>query len=187
LIQPEPIVNQLNGFPRNRCGHNRQADENPPKGLRYDGRDNWLGFKYKFMRYYQVKHWTQEVAKDNLCWYLEGKASEFYAVARNHAIGFQKILSKLEKRPLKETAQVQLANSRQKPEESIESWADRVMQLSVQAFPELPEEFMYQQAVKRICHGCVDKDAGQYVVNLNLDSVEQVIDQNFSVQPPKYL
>jgi hypothetical protein len=49
-IQPEPIVNQLDGFPRNRWGHNRQADENPPKGLRYDGRDNWLGFKYKFMR-----------------------------------------------------------------------------------------------------------------------------------------
>jgi hypothetical protein len=83
---------------------------------------------------------------------------------------------------LPETAQVQLANSRQKPEESIESWADRVMQLSVQAFPELPEEFMYQQAVKRICHGCVDKDAGQYVVYLNLDSVEQVIDKIKSFQ-----
>ena len=41
---------------------------------------------------------------------------------------------------------------------------------------------MYQQAVKRICHGCIDKEAGQYVVNLNLDSVEQVIDKIKSFQ-----
>ena len=100
------------------------------------------------MRYYQVKHWTPDIAKDYLCWCLEGKASEFYAsvVARNQAIGFQEILNKLEKRfggvPLPDTAQVQLANSKQKPEESIEDWADRVMRLSVRAFPELPEEDM---------------------------------------------
>ena len=72
---------------------------------------------------------------------------------------------------------MQLANSKQKPGESIDDWADRVMLLSVRAFPELPEEYMYQQAVKRICHGCIDKEAGQYVVNLNLDFVEQVIDK----------
>ena len=34
----------------------------------------------------------------------------------------------------------------------------------------------------RICHGCIDKEAGQYVVNLNLDSVEQVIDKIKSFQ-----
>ena len=56
------------------------------------------------------------------------------------------------------------------------------MRLSVRAYPELPEEYMYQQAVKRICHGCIDKEAGQYVVNLNLDSVEQVIDKIKSFQ-----
>ena len=74
------------------------------------------------MRYYQVKHWTPDIAKDYLCWCLEGKASEFYAsvVARN----LQEIRNKLEKRfggvPLPDKAQVQLANSKQKPEESIE-------------------------------------------------------------------
>ena len=61
-------------------------------------------------------------------------------------------------------------------------WADRVMRLSVCAFPELPEEYMYQQAVKRICHGCINKEVGQYIVNLNLDSVEQVIDKIKSFQ-----
>jgi hypothetical protein len=60
--------------------------------------------------------------------YLEGEASKFFAsiVARNQAIGFQEIfhICKLEKKfegvPLPGTAQIQLANSLQKPKESIE-------------------------------------------------------------------
>ena len=147
-----------------------------------------MGFKTKFMRYVQVRNWTLAESKDYLCWCLEGRASEYYAtvVTRNANIEFVELLNKLEKRfggvPLPDTAQVQLANSKQKPEESIEDWADRVMQLSVRAFPDLPEEYMYQQAVKRICHGCIDKAAGQYVVNLNLDSVEMVVDKIKSFQ-----
>ena len=86
--QPAPAL-------RYRGGQHRQIDDNPPKGLKYDGKDNWLGFKHKFMRYYQVKHWTPDIAKDYLCWFLEGKASEFYAsvVARIQAIGFQKCMT----------------------------------------------------------------------------------------------
>ena len=181
--QPAGMENQPAPALRYRGVQDRQIDDKPPKGLKYDGKENLLGFKHKFMRYYQVKHWTPDIAKDYLCWFLEGKASEFYGsvVARIQAIGFQEILNKLEKRfggvPLPDTAQLQLANSKQKPEKSIDDWADRVMLLSVRAFPELPEEYMYQQVVKRICHECIDKEAGQYVVNLNLDSVEQVIDK----------
>jgi hypothetical protein len=80
-----------------------------------------------------VKPWTPEVAKDYLRLYLKGEASKFFAsiVARDQAIGFQEMLHKLEKRfggvPLPDTAQSQLANSKQKPEESIEDWVDRVM------------------------------------------------------------
>ena len=92
----QPVVNQPAGMKnhpapplRYRGGQYRQLDDNPPKGLKYDGKDNWLGFKHKFMRCYQVKLLTPDVAKDYLCWCLEGKASEFYAsvVSRNHAIG----------------------------------------------------------------------------------------------------
>ena len=36
---------------------------------------------------------------------------------------------------------------------------------------------MQRQAVRRICHGCADKEAGQYVANLNLEAVELVLDK----------
>jgi hypothetical protein len=121
----------------------------------------------------------------SLCWCLEGKSSEFYAsiMSRNQATGFQEIFSKLEKRfggvPFPDTAQAQLANLRNLSK----------IRWTIRAFPELSEEYMYQQTVKRICHGCVDKEAGQFVMSLNLDPVELVIEIRsfFSVQPLKYL
>ena len=76
-----------------------------------------------------------------------------------------------------ETAEEQLNNSMQKYGETLEEWADRVLQLSTRAFPVLPEEYMFKQAIKRICHGCLDREAGQYVVNQNLSSVELVVDK----------
>lgn len=76
-----------------------------------------------------------------------------------------------------DTAQDQLSTSQQNVGESIDDWTDRVMQLALRAYPNLPEEFMMSQAIKRICHGCMDKDAGQYVANLNLGSVELVVNK----------
>ena len=134
------------------------------------------------------KAWTNEEARNQLCWILEGKASEFYATVmdRNAQIPLQDLMTKLEKRfgniPQPDTAQDQLSNSRQLPDEKIEDWADRVQQLAARAFPDLQEERMIKQAIKRICHGCLDKEAGQHVVNLNLDSVELVVDKIKSYQ-----
>ena len=89
--------------------------------------------------------------------------------------------ARLEKRfgfaEIPETAQIKLHSLTQVAEESFEEWADRVLQLASRAFQNLPEEFMINQAISRICHGCNDRDAGQYVVNLHLTSVEDVIDK----------
>ena len=41
---------------------------------------------------------------------------------------------------------------------------------------------MVKQTIKRICHGCIDREAGQHVVNLNLESVEMVVDKLKSYQ-----
>ncbi|KAK3108498.1 hypothetical protein FSP39_010796 [Pinctada imbricata] len=166
----------------------RQQNEPIPKGLKYDGKEHWLGFKHKFLRYKNSRNWTDEEARDQLCYCLESKASEYFATLldRNEDIDFNELMTKLQKRfgciPLPDTAQEQLNNSKQRYDESIEDWADRVLQLAVRAFPDLPEEHMTTQAIKRICHGCTDKEAGQHVINQNLDSVERVIDRLKSYQ-----
>ena len=60
--------------------------------------------------------------RDQLCWCLDGKASEMYAllVERNHDMAYKDLIIKIEKqfgfRELPETAQVQFSNARQTPD-----------------------------------------------------------------------
>ena len=97
-----------------------------PMSLKFDGKSNWKAFYAKFSRYAEVSEWTEEECRDQLCWCLDGKASEYYAllVERNHDMAYKDLILKIEKRfgfrKLPETAQVQFNNARQTPEELLE-------------------------------------------------------------------
>lgn len=71
-----------------------------------------------------------------------------------------------------ETAQLKMNSLIQANGESLEDWADIVFQLALRAYKGLPEEHMLKQAIKRICHGCMDKEAGHYAVNQHPDTIE---------------
>lgn len=159
-----------------------------PKSLLYDGSDSWKAFQQKFMRFAEVKNWRPQESKDYLGWCLEGRASEYFAtvVTQNADIGFLQLMQKLEKRfgykEIPETAQLKMNSLMQANGESIEDWADRVFQLALRAYEGLPEEHMLKQAIKSICHGCMDKEAGQYAVNQHPDTIEETIEYLKSFQ-----
>jgi hypothetical protein len=107
--------------------------------LKFDGKSNWKAFYAKFSRYAEVSEWTEGECREQLCWCLDGKASEYYAllVERNHDMAYKDLILKLEKRfgcrELPETAQVQFNNARQTPEELLDDWADRILSLATRA------------------------------------------------------
>ena len=47
-----------------------------------------------------MSEWTEEEFRDQLCWCLDGKASEYYAllVERNHNMAYKDLILKIEKR-----------------------------------------------------------------------------------------
>lgn len=96
------------------------------------------------------------------------------------------LMQKLQKRfgykEIPETAQLKLSSLMQGTEEIMEEWADRVLQLALRAYEGLPEHYMLNQAIKRICHGCKDKDAGQFAINQHPDNIEETIDHLKSFQ-----
>jgi hypothetical protein len=69
--------------------------------LKFDGKSNWKACYAKFSRYAEVSEWTEEEYRDQLCWCLDGKASEYYAllVERNQDMAYMDLILKLEKRP----------------------------------------------------------------------------------------
>ncbi|CAC5424769.1 unnamed protein product [Mytilus coruscus] len=139
---------------------------NAPKNIKYDGKGNWQAFFTKFARYAEVCEWGPQECKDQLCWCLEGKASEYYALIteRDQEVSYRELVEKLHKRfgfkALPETARVQFNNARQTPEESVEDWADRVLSLATRAFRNLPDDYMYEQAITRLCQGIENKQLG---------------------------
>ena len=81
-------------------------------------------------------------SRDNLCFRLQGQASEYYAmfVENEGNMHYQYIMKRLEKRfgfaEIPEAAQIKLQSLSKKTEESIEEWADRVLQLASRVFLE---------------------------------------------------
>ena len=118
----------------------RGKSVNLPQSLKFEGKSNWKAFYAKFSRYAEVSEWTEGECRDQLCWCLDGKDSEYYAllVERNQDMAYKDLIIKLEKRfgfrELPETAQVQFSNARQIPDELLEDWADRVLALATRAF-----------------------------------------------------
>lgn len=137
----------------------------------------------KFNRYADVSLWTTTERKDQLCWCLQGKASEFYTtiVSRDYDIDYFELIRKLEKRfnfvDLPETLQVQFMGAHQNATEKLEDRADRLLSLAMKAFRDLPEEHIYSQAVWRFCQGCCDKEAGQNAAMSRPKSMEEAIDK----------
>ncbi|KAH3848388.1 hypothetical protein DPMN_090749 [Dreissena polymorpha] len=70
---------------------------------------------------------------------------------------YAEVIEKLERRfvnrELPQTAIVTFSSARQGEEVSLDEWADRVLMLAGKAFRELPDVFMTQQAIFRICMG----------------------------------
>ena len=140
-------------------------------------------FYTKFSKYAGSQHWSAKECKDNLCWCMTGKANDFFAniVERYDNLEFFDIVKKFEKRfgyqDLPETATIAFNTARQDAEEDLDDWADRVMTLATKAFRDLPEDYMYKQAILRFCHGCNNKEVGEQVANFRPPTMEVAVDK----------
>jgi len=68
-------------------------------------------------------------------------------------------------------------SARQNQLEKLEDWAVRVLSLACKAYRDLPDSYMYTQAIWKICQGCADKDAGQHAATAKPSYVEAAIDK----------
>ena len=151
-----------------------------PKALRFDGKTNWLSFKKKFNSYRKVMKWSETESKDYLMWSLEGKALDFFTITSDiEKYSFRRIVKKLEARfgvkELTETSKVKFQQASQRPDESLEDWADRVMTVATPAFVDLPEDHFKQEAIAKFSQGCCDKDAGKHACFEHPSTMEEAL------------
>lgn len=156
---------------------------NIPKTLSYDGTGKWRSFKMKFTKYADECDWGAHERRDRLCYILKGKASDFYThvLERNPEVEYFALMSKFEKRfdfcNLTETLVLEFHQAEQEVGESLEEWGERVVDLSLRAYNEMPDGRMYNMAVVRFCQGLTDRDAGASVCNQQPVSIESAINK----------
>ena len=124
--------------------------------------------------------WSETESKDYLMWSLEGKALDFFTITSDiERYSFRKIIKKLEARfgvkELTETSKVKFQQASQRPDESLEDWADRVMTLATPAFVDLPEDHLKQEAIAKFSQGCCDKDAGKHACFEHPSTMEEAL------------
>ena len=137
----------------------------------------------KYTLFAHSQGWNDNEMSDNLCWCLEGKASDFYMMYADNkkTTPFKYWVSKFERRfgfiELPETALINLSNAYQNPGEPLEDWADRVLRLASSSFRMLSVEYQTQQAIYRFCVGGTDREASLRVVNQCPTSMEEAVGQ----------
>ena len=179
--RPTGVVPSSDSFTRSEGSTSRPVSL--PRTIAFDGMGSWQAFIAKFRLFADESHWDMSQRKNHLCWALDGEASKYTAMIleREPYITYSVLAEKLEKRftkrELPEVSQMHFTYARQAPDESIVRWADRLMSLALQAFPDLPESYVQKQVVMRFCQGSSDKDAGQHALNSRPQTIEQAIEE----------
>lgn len=165
-------------------GSSRTSDltRSLPKIQKYDGTENWKAFFSQFKIYSRLHGWTEEDKLAHLSVCLRGKAAEFLSY-QPQAVqdSYSRLVEKLEKRfgmkDLPETLRTEFRSSsmKQKPEESLEEWAERVQKMALEAFVDLPEHYMNREIVNKFCQCLADKDAAQVVSDKNPETIEDAL------------
>ena len=190
---PQPYASPLapaNTLPTSAKSKNNSSGNIPskrdvkmPNTIAYNGSSKWKSFFKKFCTFADEQGWDARERKNHLCYCLDGKASDFYAsiTEKDPDLEYFDLVSKMERRfdfqDLPETVQMQFQFAKQKPEESVVEWAERVMTMASRAFDDMSEKHLQKQMVFKFCQGLLDKEAGQYAINIRVETVDAALDK----------
>ena len=73
------------------------------------------------------------------------------------------------------SAQTKFNNAKQMEGETIEEWAHRILILAHRANRDRRPEVINRIAVQKFCVGCINKTAGEYVVNQQLEDLDTAV------------
>ena len=157
-----------------------RTSDSLPKLQKYDGSGQWKSFYIQFKMYANIKGWSEQEKLNNLCLCLRDKALDFFVCQPDHIQqNYLRIVEKMEKRfgkkDIAETLRVQFNRMRQKIDEPLEEWAERVQKVAQEAYMDLPDDFITNEIVRKFCQGISDKETAQYVSDRRPNTIERAL------------
>ena len=172
---------------RNRRGHTdrrqpeRQFFKQTPKLPHYDGKTKWKTFVNTFDIYSRANNWDENTKFDAIQLCLRDKAVDYLRSQQRlgKCFNYRELVSQMEKRFEKQqdpfVKRTEFYTLTQETEESIEEWADRLLEKGVEAFDQVPDPVREEEMVRRFTMGSLDKEAAQFVMNSSPRSLDEAI------------
>ena len=159
----------------------QQIFKTTPKLPYFDGSTRWKTFFGTFSIHSQANHWNEEekYAAIQLC--FRDKAVNY--LRSQQALGrcndFNSLVSQMSKRFEKQqdpfVKRSEFYALCQEVDESVEEWADRVLDKAMEAFEQAEDDVREEEMVRRFTMGCLDKEAAHYVINSKPRNLDMAI------------
>ena len=157
-----------------------------PKLPYYDGKLKWKTFLNTFDLHSQAHHWDDNTKFNAIQLCFRDKAVDYLRSQQRlgKCVNYRGLVSQMEKRFEKQqdpfVKRSEFYSMTQEAEDSIEEWADKVLDKGVEAFDQVPEAVREEELVRRFAMGSLDKEAAQFVINgspRNLDEAIQFMNK----------
>ena len=180
------------GSPRYYTGKRNHKSPPPQKLERYDGSTKWQNFEFKFERCAERYGWSSKKMAHHLLDCLTGRALE-YIRETDCDYRYEDMRSRLSRRFGKHDSarsiRRQLQSVRQKENETLEEFSERVEKLALQGFTGGSMKTVDQIAVEHFLKGLLDKKVAENIMTRNpknLKKAEKYVRDAISIRNAIY-
>ena len=180
-MEPDQAATRGTGARQRERDNSRSIIQQMPKLPFFDGQTSWKTFMNTFELYSTASDWNQRERFNaiQLCMrnkavdYLrsqqkQGKCQDYRSLVMKMQERFDRKLDPFLKRS-------EFFAMMQGHDESIEEWADRVLDVGLEAFENVPDDVREEEFVRRFVMGSIDKEAAQFVINSRPATLEDAI------------
>ena len=159
------------GERQDRWGNQEQSiNKLMPRPKSYNGTTNFASYEVQFTIYANNARWTPAERLQMFAILVEGKALDYF-VSNKPKNGdyrdieevFRKFRARFGRTELPQSLRNEFQQLRQRSEETIDDWADRVQSMASDAFSGMADDYVTEETVRRFCQGLHDKDAATFV------------------------
>jgi hypothetical protein len=152
-----------------------------PRLESYSGTEPWRDFKGQFERHQQLRGWSAEESALFLGLHLKGEALHYFeqlpeAIRLNYNAATKSLNHRFGHTFSAETQRARFHNLHQRDNETFLQFADRLRGIAIEAYPNLPEEYVESELVSQFFRGCTAPDAALFCSNVGLASLSKAVE-----------
>lgn len=163
-----------------RKGSKIQNSPTPPKLSTYDGKTEWKPYYIQFNHIAKKYMWNEREKLDKMIECLREKALKFFSsrpenVQKDFKLLCQKFKESFDRKDQSHIIRRQLQEIQQKTDETLEEFAERIEDLSTEAYPDSPEFFRSTITIDAFLRGCLEKRAALVTLDKDPKTLDEAV------------